>query len=1194
MINLSRHLRRLVVSLVASICVALLLMLGSYFYGWQHFQQTEQRSTAQLLALISIQKYFVQANRMFDHRTFQPDARDYDAVAGMWRSIWEHYDQLLPAYQQTLKPHLVRLELGHWRLLDIYRQGLHESDRAVFEQLIAPQINALFEACTALVNMMRAAKNLPALGYAADMRGYLTKASQALSLAQLSDADPEWLAYFDAMQQFERSHTLLAELNDLDATVRTFQQGLLRQVERMQANAFVLRRLNEDSQYFDVGRQLVINRHITGSLARELDYLFNDVRLTREALREEAWQRFIWTCTLIAMAIVILMLSLFWWRRRLNWAIVEPIKQIVDNSHRIATGKTTEIAVPDSGIVEMQQLTDAITLIRDIVSSDQQRAQQQRLLQECIEALNTLLHQSESLAQFSQQALDLLVARSGALAGALFLKTEAGAHQEPLLVAQVNISAQMERHYQQHFDGLPQQVFKSRVAIEDALESDDVRIHSSLTERKSAFHCVFPLASSHDTLGVLEILYASHDHYPEELVRALVEKLSVLMQSLLSAEHTRELLNKTQKQKRQLDDAMTELKSQTHALQQSEAELEMQADELKVNNLELRRQAEASEKQKRELEKLNERLHRATRELQEASNQKTAFLSKVSHELRTPLNSIMVLTQVLLKQDNTLTTEQKQSLAVIRNSGEDLLTLVNDLLDLARIEAGKMKFHFDALRVRDLTNRLKGQFQPLAQEKSLGWYVQVAEDVPDVMVSDVQRLAQVLRNFLSNAFKFTGEGKVTLHVSVQGSYIVFEVEDSGIGISQEDQSLIFESFSQIDAPVGAAQPGSGLGLSIARQIAESLGGYITLASTKGQGSRFALFVPLDSPQPNPETDTMPLKTTPVGPAEKETGPRSRGSQEVLPAGRFDRTEGVGRPHWAVVSDAPSEIAALQALLGERAALTALTPEACAGRLPEMLQGIIIRGDRAFDASQQALQHALENLKQGLMVVVMVEHALHNDNDWLAGLAHHLIRWNDAGRAQLLQIVLPDQSEGRIETSSAEPSDGVDLEHTDDSGEAGANHRVDTPHSGHGRHVLLLDDDMRSLFSTGMALRQAGYVTELSDSVTLAKQRLHTFPAELVVTDLVLPGEDGFGFIEYLKQHKAYENLPVIVLSAKDNREDKQRCEALGVNAYVAKPASLSDLLNAIARVLDGAAHPENDRMSRDAGADSATSGEADD
>lgn len=1189
MINLSRHLRRLVVTLVASIGVALLLMLGSYFFGWQHFQQTEQRSTAQLLALISIQKYFVQANRMFDHRTFQPDARDYDAIADMWRSKWEHYDQLLPAYQQTLKPHLVRLELGHWRVLDIYRQSLHNADRAVFEQLIVPQMNALFEACTALVNMTRAAKHLPALGHAADMRGYLTKASQALAVAQQSDADPEWLAYFDAMQQFSRSQTQLAELDDLNTAVRSVQQGLLKQVERMQANAFVLRRLNESSQYFDVGRQLVINRHVTGSMARELDYLFNDIRLTREALREDATQRFIWTCALIAMAVVVLMLSLFWWRRRLNLAIVEPIKRIVENSHRIATGQTTEIAEHDSGIVEMQQLTDAITLIRDIVSSEQQRVQQQRRLQECFEALNTLLHQSESLAQFSQQALDLVVARSGALAGALFLKTEAATHQEPLLVAQVNISAQMERHYQQHFDGLPQQVFKSRVAIEEILESDGVRIHSSLTERKPAFHCVFPLASSHDTLGVLELLYAGRDDYPKELVRALVEKLAVLMQSLLSAEHTRELLTKTQKQKRQLDDAMTELKSQTHALQQSEAELEMQADELKVNNLELRRQAEASEKQKRELEKLNERLHRASRELQEASNQKTAFLSKVSHELRTPLNSIMVLTQVLLKQDNTLTEEQKQSLSVIRNSGEDLLTLVNDLLDLARIEAGKMKFHFDALRVRDLTNRLKGQFQPLAQEKSLGWHVQVAEDVPEVVVSDVQRLAQVLRNFLSNAFKFTGEGKVVLHVSVQGSYIVFEVEDSGIGISSEDQSLIFESFSQIDAPVGAAQPGSGLGLSIARQIAESLGGYITVTSTKGQGSRFALFVPLDAPSTDPNADDMPKMTTMVGSLEPPSSPRARGSQAKLPAERANQSEGVDRPHWAVVSDIAAEITALQALLGAHAVLTVLRPEACAEQVPETLRGMIIRGDRAFGASMQALQQQLVALREQMKVVVVVEHALHNDNDWLAGLAHHLIRWNDAGREQLLQIVLPNQKAG-----DTEATDSVAHERTGDFGVAGAKDSGETTPDGQGRHILLLDDDMRSLFSTGMALKQAGYVTELSDSVTLAKQRLHTFPAELVVTDLVLPGEDGFGFIEYLKQHKAYEKLPVIVLSAKDNREDKQRCEALGVNAYVSKPASLPDLLNAIAAVLDQHAHPENSDESRESVDDSSTKGTRDD
>ncbi len=1185
MIKLSTHLRRLIVVLVAGISLALLLMLGSYFYGLQYFQKSEQRSTTQLLALIDMQQQYVQANRLFEHRGYQPNDKDHAAVATMWANIWQQYAKLLPDYQEAVLPNLVRLELGHWRLLDIFKQGLHKSDRAVFEQLITPQITQLFEVCTQLVNMARDANSLPALGYAADMRGYLTKASQALSLTQRPDAGSEWLDYFDAMQAFQASHSHLAQLKPLVPAMRRLHNDLYRQAERLQANAFVLKRLGDRHQYFNVDRQLAMNQHVTASLERELDALFRDVRLTREDLREQATQRFIWTCAVIIIALLVLVLSLDWWRRRLSRAIVEPIQEIVDNSHRIATAQTTEITALRSNLVEMQQLTEAVTLIRDIVKGDQHRVHQQQVLQEGVETLNAMVHDSENLSDFCQQSLALLVAQSGALAGALFLKTQPGAHQEPLLCAQVNISAELERHYRQNFDGLPCHVFQNRVKIEEQLAPGEVRIYSSVSERAPAFHCLLPVDASHETLGVVELLFASREAYPAELVKALVEKLAVLLHSLLSTEHTRELLSKTQKQKQLLDDAMTELKSQTHALQQSEAELEMQADELKVNNLELRRQAETSEKQKRELEKLNERLHLATRELQEASNQKTAFLSKVSHELRTPLNSIMVLTQVLLKQDNTLTEEQKQSLTVIRNSGEDLLTLVNDLLDLARIEAGKMKFHFEPLRIRDLTNRLKAQFDPIAQQKGLSWHVSVADDVPDTLVSDVQRLAQVLRNFLSNAFKFTGAGKVLLKVTTQGSYIVFDVEDSGIGISREDQALIFESFSQVDAPVGPSQSGSGLGLSIARQIAESLGGYITLASQKGEGSHFALYVPLEVQVENGLADKVPAASKQAGSAEVSGHEAVRVAPPVVSSAAIEVEPNKPPPRrWCLVDEDASELQAFQQLFGEHIAISQCTVEAFLETLPDDLQGVILRGDQVFGDHKKALQDRLEAMHHSVTLVALVDHALHDENSWLAGVAHHLIRWNDAGRDQLLKIVLPNASKPVEwgEEPAAETRDGTGGA---DSEPAYLSAGVGAQSGGSGKHVLLLDDDMRSLFSTGMALRQAGYVTELADSVALAKQKLQAFPAEMVVTDLVLPGEDGFAFIEYLKQHSLYQNLPVIVLSAKDSQEDKQHCEALGINAYIPKPVSLKDLLDAMAQALGAPqSAPEDGQQNNEEGA----------
>lgn len=242
-------------------------------------------------------------------------------------------------------------------------------------------------------------------------------------------------------------------------------------------------------------------------------------------------------------------------------------------------------------------------------------------------------------------------------------------------------------------------------------------------------------------------------------------------------------------------------------------------------------------------------------ELAEHSKHKSEFLANMSHELRTPLNSILLLSKLLLKsKSNNLSGEQLKYIDVIQQSGKNLLSLINEILDLSKIESGEMEPSFEAIDFKDLIANISDLFRPIAEEKNLAFSVTVHDNCPEKLESDQLRLEQVLRNLLSNAMKFTKEGRVDLDIYTEmipgeaaDQRIVFSVKDTGIGIPEDKQELVFESFRQADGSTQRKFGGTGLGLSICRQIAELLGGKLTLESTEGNGSTFTLSVPLDQP-----------------------------------------------------------------------------------------------------------------------------------------------------------------------------------------------------------------------------------------------------------------------------------------------------------------------------------------------------------
>ncbi|WP_426071371.1 response regulator [Janthinobacterium sp. DSP2-3-3] len=375
-------------------------------------------------------------------------------------------------------------------------------------------------------------------------------------------------------------------------------------------------------------------------------------------------------------------------------------------------------------------------------------------------------------------------------------------------------------------------------------------------------------------------------------------------------EETQQLNEELEVQQEELRTANEELGEQSRVLEQSQAHLEEQKAALEQSNEQLAVQALSLDQKNMAIGHAHAQLEARAEELQRASRYKSEFLANMSHELRTPLNSSLILSKLL--SDNTsgnLTPEQVTFAQTIYSAGNDLLTLINDILDISKVEAGKLELTPDAVPFDELLSSMKMLFGAQAQQKKLIFDVKLAPDAPLSFVSDRQRLEQILKNLLSNALKFTDTGTVSLHVSTDAAgQVRFQVQDSGIGIADDQQQKVFDAFHQADGTTSRRYGGTGLGLSISRDLAALLGGSIDLASTPGQGSTFTLVLPAVMPARVVEAVTT-LAAAPQPPA--AAAPKSAPAAKPVPLPTFqdDRNSvpagKTGQRSVLVIEDEPS-------------------------------------------------------------------------------------------------------------------------------------------------------------------------------------------------------------------------------------------------------------------------------------------------
>ncbi|RNB85406.1 response regulator [Brevibacillus fluminis] len=504
---------------------------------------------------------------------------------------------------------------------------------------------------------------------------------------------------------------------------------------------------------------------------------------------------------------------------------------------------------PRIEVTSNDEIGKIASAFNQIAASMEDHAKQEKEYKEVLQEQNWLktkiaefssmyqgVHDLQALAHLFITKITPLV---GAGFGVFYLKKGSG--EEQRFVRLATYAAMEFKADRQEFrlgEGLVgQSALEKRMIQINQLPSDYIQITSGLGKGLPNFLMVVPVLFEGEVMAVVELAtFQSFDSLHLKLLDQVLGNLGITINSVDVYMKIEKLLNDSQRL--------------TEQLQTRSEELQGQKEELKSTNEQLALQFEHSEQKSRELEKVKFALEEKAQQVLISSQYKSEFLANMSHELRTPLNSMLILAHILSEnKENNLSPSQVEYANTIYSSGNDLLRLINEVLDLSKVESGKMELFSSEVFLADVQTFLERQFVPVANQKGIGFAITLDEKLADTIYTDEQRLQQILRNLLSNAFKFTEKGSVHMAFyqigeELEKPMLAIEVRDTGIGIAKEKQALIFEAFRQADGTTSRKYGGTGLGLSISREIAHLLGGYLHVESEEGVGSTFTLVLPL--------------------------------------------------------------------------------------------------------------------------------------------------------------------------------------------------------------------------------------------------------------------------------------------------------------------------------------------------------------
>jgi signal transduction histidine kinase/DNA-binding response OmpR family regulator/CHASE3 domain sensor protein len=553
--------------------------------------------------------------------------------------------------------------------------------------------------------------------------------------------------------------------------------------------------------------------------------------------------------------------------------------------HRIAliqgiaeqvSGGNYSVRVSDEGKDVLGSLANSLNKMAESLDKSFNELSRKEWLQTGVAKVNEGMLGEKPAPVLAQVVLDELIDYTGSVSGAFYLSNEVGL----LRLAAVHAIDSAKKEWKPG-EGLVGEAAKSGRVMEIAnVQEADYAISFAAGAVKPRNIIAIPVMHNRKLRGVIELAsMETFDDRHRELFAGVSDHVGITINLAQNRERVQELLTETQSQSEELqaqhtelENINTELEAQTQKLQTSEEELKVQQEELLQANQEMEERARLLEEKNQLIAERNLEIQQKAEALELSTRYKSEFLANMSHELRTPLNSVLLLSRLL--GDNpakNLTEEQVEYARVIQTSGQGLLTLIDEILDLSKIEAGKMELSYEMVSVQEMMDGWQSLFEPFAREKKLQLNTNIQPGISSIE-TDRLRLDQIIKNLLSNALKFTQKGEVSLQVkhSADNKQVLFVVTDTGIGIAEDKRDQIFEAFQQADGSTRRNFGGTGLGLSISRQLAKLLGGNVTVTSETGKGSAFTLTLPAWRKQAAKETPAAAPVATPV--AEKQTVP----------------------------------------------------------------------------------------------------------------------------------------------------------------------------------------------------------------------------------------------------------------------------------------------------------------------------------
>ncbi|HGM6729105.1 TPA: response regulator [Stenotrophomonas maltophilia] len=683
-------------------------------------------------------------------------------------------------------------------------------------------------------------------------------------------------------------------------------------------------------------------------------------------------------------------------------------------------------------------------------------------------------------------------------------------------------------------------------------EAAVLELQTSLGRLPVSERILAPISSDGAVVGVIE-LGRTQVGGQRDLDRELLERCGetigmALRASLLRAqlvvllEESQRQGEELQAQQEELRVANEELEEQSRSLLQSQSHLEEQQAELEQSNVQLEERTHELEAQKQALLVAQGQLVRNSNELAATSRYKSEFLANMSHELRTPLNSSLILAKLLAdNKDGTLTDEQVKYARAILSSNNDLLALINDILDLSRIEAGHVELADEVVVVDSVVQRLRETFEPMARQKGLALQIEADALAPSQLVADSQRLQQILKNLLANALKFTEHGKVSLHVRAAGSgRIRFEVADTGIGIAHEQLQVIFEAFRQADGSTRRRYGGTGLGLSISRDLAERMGGSIHVDSEPGRGSCFIL--------------ELPLQGAPVAVSAEAPAPVSIAASPQPAAAVAARTAAAP----AVAPVAAPTIATVADDRGrrQRAGRLILAVEDDA-TFAEAL--VVLAHELDFDCvvattAEEALSLAAELRPNGILLDIGLP-----DVSGLSVL-ERLKRNPDTRHIPVHVVSAMDRGQVARELGAI----GFAIKPTTRERLVAAIEQLEQTSQRDVRRLLIVEDDSELRHNLELLLGREQLQIIAVGTLAGALEQLSTVTFDCMVMDLSLPDGSGYDLLEHMAGNDDVGFPPVIVYTGRAlNREEEQRLRRYSKSIIIKGARSPERLLDEV-------------------------------